>query len=110
MKPFALVSARVAAVMAAALIAFATASGQAKSPAAIDQQTYTDIVACLQDGREIVMTPKLECVDRNAGDPKAEKEGMPLAEKNWDEVCERKDPRRLPADIVKQRSFSVICG
>ncbi len=101
MKPFALVSARVAAVMAAALIAFATASGQAKSPAAIDQQTYTDIVACLQDGREIVMTPKLECVDRNAGDPKAEKEGMPLAEKNWDEVCERKDPRRLPADIVK---------
>jgi hypothetical protein len=101
MKPPAFVSASVTAIMATALIAFATASGQAKDPTSIEQQTYTDIVACLQDGREIVMTPKLECVNRNTGDSKIEKEGMPLAEKNWDEVCERKDPRRLPADIVK---------
>ncbi len=102
MKRPAIVSAIVAAIiMAAVLMALATASGQAQTPASIEPQTYTDIVACLRDGREIVMTPALECVDRNAGDPKAEKEGMPLAEKNWDEVCARKDPRRLPAGIIK---------
>ncbi len=100
MKRHAFAFARLAAIIVA-LTAFATPSAETKSPPSIEQEKYDAIVACLEDGREIVMAPRLECVDRGAGDRKAESAGMPLGEENWDEVCKMNDPRRLPADIVK---------
>ena len=105
MKRHAFRCARLAAIFFA-LTSPAIASAHSKSSPSIVQEKYDAIAACLEDGREIVMAPELRCVDRQKGDHIAEGEGgMPLREKNWDEVCKNEhDPRRLPEDAIKRIS------
>jgi hypothetical protein len=71
------------------------------------QEKLERIVDCLGQGKEIVMAPTLECVERGEGNKKAEHDGkMPLGH-DLEEACKDKnDPRRLPGDIVKRVSRS----
>ncbi len=105
MKRHAFACARLVAALLALTI-LAIVSAHATSPPSLGPAKYDAIVACLEDGREIVMAPEMRCVDRQKGDHIAEVEGgMPLREKNWDEVCgNAQDPRRLPPDLIKHLS------
>ncbi|MDC7785582.1 hypothetical protein PQJ75_15900 [Rhodoplanes sp. TEM] len=90
-------------VAAAALLPAGQGRAQHGAPAEGVKPDLKAIADCLAAGREIVMTPQPDCVDRQAGDETAEKAGMPLGERDWVRACSNGgDPRRLPRDTVKR--------
>jgi hypothetical protein len=91
-----------AVLLAVCAVEAATAQPVDNQPPPPNDAIVEKIAECLSRGKETVVAPAIDCVDRGKGAGIAERAGMPLAIADPQGLCAAHDPRVLSGQVIKQ--------